>query len=87
MSKLFTSIKLATQFFFFRIIAMWAKSVQYAVGCLWQWAAERHNKILEQSSKLLVESERGQEINDFVKSMQRQAKVIGVRPKKDKGGN
>ena len=83
MNKLFNTFKLFIQFFFFKIIAMWARSVQYAVGCLWQWAAERHNKILEESSKILVESERGQEVDSFIKSMQRQAKVIGSRPKKD----
>jgi uncharacterized circularly permuted ATP-grasp superfamily protein len=84
MNKAFTNFKLFIQFSFFKIVILWAKSVQYTIGELWCWAAERHNKILEQASKLLIKSEQEQEINNFVKSMQRQAKITGARPKKDK---
>jgi len=82
MNKAFTNFKLFLQFSFFKIVILWAKSVQYAIGELWKWAAERHNKILEQASKLLITSEREQEVDSFVKSMQRQAKITGARPKK-----
>jgi hypothetical protein len=82
MIKAFINIKLAVQFFFFKIIAMWAKSVQYAIGCLWQWADTKHKELQDELSQSLIEEEQKNYINDFVKSMQRQAKVIGVRPKK-----
>jgi len=83
MSSLYRNSKLFIQFFFFKIIIVWSKAVQYSICCLWQWAARKHDQILEKSSKLLVESEREQEVDSFVKSMQRQAKITGARPKKD----
>jgi hypothetical protein len=83
MNKAFINFKLFIQFSFFKIVILWSKSVQYAIGELWCWADNKHKELQEIASKSLIEEEQQNEINDFVKSMQRQAKVIGSRPKKD----
>jgi hypothetical protein len=83
MNKVFTNFKLFIQFSFFKIVILWSKSVQYAIGELWCWADEKHKQLQDKVSQSLVEEVQKEEIDDFVKNMQRQAKVIGSRPKKD----
>jgi hypothetical protein len=83
MNKQLINFKLFIQFSFFKIVILWAKAVQYAIGELWQWADKKQIQLQDDAAKLLVEDMQKEEINDFVKSMQRQAKVIGSRPKKD----
>jgi len=83
MKKAFTNFKLFIQFSFFKIVIIWAKAVQYAIGELWCWADKNQTQLQEIVSKSLIEEDQKNDINDFVKSMQRQAKVIGSRPKKD----
>lgn len=83
MNKAFTNFKLFIQFSFFKIVILWAKAVQYAIGELWCWASKNKDRLDGEASKLLLDEMQKNEINDFVKSMQRQAKVIGSRPKKD----
>lgn len=85
MNKIFINITWFVQFFFFKIIILWAKSVQYAVGELWQWADRNYKRLEEEAVQSLVKEVQKEQINDFVKSMQRQAKVIGARPKKSNG--
>jgi len=83
MSKRFINFKLFIQFSFFKIVILWAKAVQYTIGELWCWA-DKHNKELQDKVSLsLIEEDQKNEIDSFVKSMQRQAKVIGSRPKKE----
>jgi hypothetical protein len=62
---------------------MWARSVQYAIGKLWQWADTNYKRLEEIEEKLFVEELRKEDVDFFVKSMQRQAKITGARPKKD----
>jgi hypothetical protein len=83
MNKRLNNFKLFIQLFFFKIVILWSKSVQYAIGCLWQWASKKKDKLDGEASKLLLEEIQKEEINDFVKSMQRQAKITGARPKKE----
>jgi len=83
MNKVFTNFKLFIQFSFFKIVILWAKAVQYAIGELWQWADTKEKEVQKVAAKFLIEEDQQNEIDDFVKNMQRQAKVIGSRPKKD----
>jgi len=83
MNKAFINFKLFIQFFFFKIVIMWARSVQYAIGKLWQWADTNYKRLEEIEEKLFVEELRKEDVDFFVKSMQRQAKITGARPKKD----
>lgn len=82
MNNLFTNFKLFIQFSFFKIVIMWARAVQYSIGCLWQWADNHHKELQDRATKLLIEEEHKNDVDDFVKSMQRQAKITGSRPKK-----
>lgn len=77
------NFKLFIQFSFFKIVILWAKSVQYAIGELWQWADKHYKELQDKVAQSLIEEEQKNEINDFVKSMQRQAKITGARPKKE----
>lgn len=87
MKNLLINFKLFLQLYFFKMVILWAKSVQYTIGELWQWADTHYKELQDKVSLSLIEEEQKNEINDFVKSMQRQAKVIGSRPNRDKGGN
>ena len=82
MNKQLNNFKLFIQFSFFKIVILWAKSVQYAIGELWCWADNKHKDLQDRVSQSLIEDLQKQEINDFVKSMQRQAKITGSRPNK-----
>ena len=79
----FPSFKLFIQFSFFKIVILWAKSVQYAIGCLWQWAAEHHKQMQDDIAQSLIEEGRRRNIDSFIKSMQRQAKITGARSQKN----
>jgi hypothetical protein len=83
MNKRLHNFKLFIQFSFFKIVIIWAKAVQYTIGELWCWADVKHKELQDKVSQSLIEEEQENEINDFVKSMQRQAKITGSRPKKD----
>jgi hypothetical protein len=83
MNKVYTNIKWGIQISFFKIIVMWARSVQYAIGELWCWGDKHYKQLEEEAAQSFVKEVQKEEIDDFVKSMQRQAKITGARPKKD----
>lgn len=83
MKKVFLSVVFFIQFIFLKLIFMWTNAVEYIIIKLQNWAITKGNQIQQRATKLLMEGDRKKEVDSFVKSMQRQAKITGARPKKD----
>lgn len=62
---------------------MWATAILNPINSLVLWAASGHNRILSSAQKLLLQEEHKKDVDMFIKKMQREAKIIGLRPNKD----